>query len=104
MTEAPQEAKVQESQVFNMSEVPGEEDLRDAWGRPAEGDEDVDFAGRYDSMKGPELKAEVKRRQAEGREFDTAQLKTVRDVRSALEADDEAQAEEARKAAEDDKE
>lgn len=103
MTETQNEAKepepqAKESQVFMI-----EGELRDAWGRPADGDESVDFnAGKYDELKGPQLKEEVKRRQAAGREIDTSGLRTVRDVRAALEADDQKQLEEARQAAEDD--
>jgi len=95
MSEAPQEeAKVQDSQVFMI-----EGRLQDAWGRPADADEAVDFReSRYQSMTVPQLKDEVKARQAAGREFDTSAIKTKRDVIAALEADDEAQIQEAKDA------
>lgn len=91
-TENEPEAKVQESQVFNMSEVEGEEDLRDAWGRPADAEEAVSFEeSKYQSSTVDELKAELKRRESEmGREFDKKQIKTKRDLVAALEADDAA--------------
>lgn len=100
MSEAPKdEAVVQESQVFNMSENPDEEDLRDAWGRSTEGDEAVDLTeSRYASMKvdGEDgLKAELKRREEAGRTFDKSAIRTKRDLVAALEADDKAQAAEA---------
>jgi hypothetical protein len=99
MAEDEKEAKVQESQVFNMSEVEGEEDLRDAWGRPADADEAVDLAdSRYSGMKvegADGLKAELKSREEAGRTFDKASIKSKRDLVAALEADDAAQAAEA---------
>lgn len=100
MSEAPkEEAQVQESQVFNMAPEGEEPDLRDAWGRSADDTETVSFEeSKYMTMKvdGENgLKAELKRRQAEGREFDTSQIKTKRDLVAALEADDRTQAAEA---------
>lgn len=99
------EAKVQESQVFNFAN-PGEEpDLRDAWGRPADADEAVEFRqSQYMNMKvnGPGgLKEELERREAAGREFDKGSIKTKRDLVAALEADDAKQIEEAQKADDD---
>jgi hypothetical protein len=94
MSEAPQEeAKVQDSKVFNMSEVEGEEDLRDAWGRASADDEQVNFEeSRYTGETVPALKEELKRRRDAGREFDTSSIRTKRDLVAALEADDRAQA------------
>jgi hypothetical protein len=94
---AEEEAKVKDSQVFNMA-APGEdEDLRDAWGRPAEADEDVDFAESvYMKSTAAELKEELKKREEAGREFDKSQIKTKRDLVAALDADDRAQAEESK--------
>ena len=94
MTEAPkEEAKVQDSQVFNMSEVEGEEDLRDAWGRSADSEETVNFEeSPYMSYTVTELKAELKAREDAGRTFDKGSIKTKRDLVAALEADDKAQA------------
>ena len=107
MTETPkEEAKVQESQVFNMAPEGEEPDLRDAWGRSTEGEEAVTFEeSKYMAMKvdGEEgLKAELKRREEAGRQFDKSQIRTKRDLVAALEADDKAQAAEA--AADDDDE
>lgn len=109
MTEAPQEeAKVQESQVFNMAPEGQEPDLRDAWGRSTEGDEAVAFEdSQYQSMKvdGPDgLKAELKRREDAGRTFDKSQIRTKRDLIAALVADDQAQAQEAKDAGDGDEE
>jgi hypothetical protein len=90
MSEAPQEeTQVQESKVFNFAE-PGEEpDLRDAWGRSSEDDEKMDFEeSKYMAMTVPQLKTEIKTRQAAGREFDTPNIKTKRDAVAALVADD----------------
>jgi hypothetical protein len=100
MSEAPkEEAKVQESKVFNLSEVEGEEDLRDAWGRSTEADEGVNFEeSPYMGMKVDELKAELKVREDAGRQFDKGSIKTKRDLVAALEADDKAQAREAAEA------
>ncbi len=100
MSEAPkEEAKVQESKVFNMSEVEGEEDLRDAWGRSTEADETVNFEqSRYMAMrvKGEGgLMEELKAREDAGRTFDKGAINTKRDLVAALEADDKAQAAEA---------
>jgi hypothetical protein len=91
-----EEAKVQESQVFNFAEPGQEPDLRDAWGRPADADEAVDFReSEYMGQTVAELKEVLKARQAEGREFDTSSIKTKRDLVAALEADDAKQIEEA---------
>jgi hypothetical protein len=94
------EAKVQESQVFNFAEPGQEPDLRDAWGRPADADEAVEFReSQYMSMKvnGPGgLKEELERREALGREFDKASIRTKRDLVAALEADDAKVIEEAK--------
>jgi hypothetical protein len=97
MSEAPkEEAKVQDSQVFNMSEVEGEEDLRDAWGRSADSEEAVNFEESvYMGYTVADLKTELKSREEAGRTFDKSQIKTKRDLVAALEADDKAQAAEA---------
>lgn len=93
-TEAPEIPK--ESQVFMV-----EGELRDAWGRPADADESVNFdESKYMSYTVADLKVELKTREEAGREFDKSQIKTKRDLVAALEADDREQAEEARKAAE----
>lgn len=101
MTETPkEEAQVRESQVFNFAAPGEEEDLRDAWGRPADADEAVNFeSSRYAEMKldgNSGLKAELKRREEAGRTFDKSSIRTKRDLIAALEADDRAQAEEAK--------
>ena len=94
--EVKEEAKAQDSQVFNMA-APGEEpDLRDAWGRSADAQESVNFdESEYAGYKVPELKAELKAREQQGREFDKENIKTKSDLVAALEADDKAQLEEA---------
>lgn len=97
-----EEAKVQESQVFNFAEPGQEPDLRDAWGRSADADEAVEFRqSEYMNMKvnGPGgLKEELERREAAGREFDKGSIKTKRDLVAALEADDAKAIEEAKAA------
>lgn len=99
MSEAPkEEAQVQDSQVFNMAAPGEEEDLRDAWGRPADADEVVDMTESQYSGKAwtvDRLKEELRSREAEGREFDKGSIKTKRDLAAALDADDKAQAAEA---------
>lgn len=76
----------------------------DAWGRTIEKQQDdaewtpeQQAAGEvdYDSLTADELKAELKRRQDEGRKIDTTQIKKKSDLVDALKADDEARSAEA---------
>lgn len=103
MTEAPKEEQPEQAKESQFFMIEGK--LQDAWGRTVDpdADEPIDFnESQYKNMKAPELKAEIKRRQAEGREFDTGQLKTKADAVSALEADDAKRLQEAKDVADDD--
>lgn len=68
----------------------------DAWGRSVQREQKQPEAEPqttgpgYDGMTSDELKAELKRRQDEGRQFDTASIKKKSDLIDALKADDEA--------------
>lgn len=69
--------------------------FKDAWGNivenpDVEGTEEVVPEGKvdYSAMTAQELKDEVARRQAEGREFDLSGVKVKADLVSLLEADD----------------
>ncbi len=74
--------------------------LSDPWGNTVEADE-ISFgdapedeepaAPDYSTMTAQELKDEVARRQAEGREFDLSGVKVKADLVALLEADDAAQ-------------
>ena len=91
MAEEEKEPQAQDSQVFM---IDGQ--LQDAWGRPADEAEAVEFEENvYQNQTVTALKAELRKRRDAGREFDTGQIKTKRDLVAALAADDIAQRQEA---------